>query len=350
MHHLQPFHPDYFTTISNTQAEKLFSYSTENCEAARALISEPRKTCPVFSAPLPTPPAELKQVEIRELVRFFSHPARYLLLKIVGIAPIEEIGTLETSEPFILEGLARYNLEHDILNHLLRNQDCSRLYTIKKAAGELPHGRIGETYFTQLVSELQSFHKRLSALIPGQELRQQQVNLAIGDYTLTGLLDNVGANGLVQYRYAIMKPKDVIRSWISHLVLNSSEDHPAAENSVNTFYAAKEGIYKYAPAAESTPLLKQLLDLYWQGLAEPLCFFPRASFSFAQEIHKSGKEQEALRKAINEWEGNGYTKKGEKNDPYNLLCCENMELSSPLFMEQAKKVFLPALAHQEKIA
>jgi exodeoxyribonuclease V gamma subunit len=348
MHHLQPFHPDYFNSQKNARQQNLFSYSAENCEAAQALNSEKQKLKPVFSGPLPPPPLEFKQVSLHDLIRFYSHPARYLLVKIIGIAPIEESLTLDTSEPFTLQGLARYKLENEILELLLKGQDCETLFHIKKAAGELPHGITGKVYFTQMVSELQSFCNELSGVIRGQELKRKQVTLTIGDYTITGQIDNVSQLGLMQYRYAAIKPKDVIRSWISHLVLNSLIGSGTPENGVSTFYAGKEGIYKFFPAAESVPYLEELLELYWQGITEPLYFFPQTSFAFAKEFHKTKNEQDALHKAAVAWEGNNFNKKGEKNDPYNLLCYKNMALSNPLFIEQAKKVFLPALAHQEK--
>jgi exodeoxyribonuclease V gamma subunit len=348
IHHLQPFHHDYFHSQTDTKQKKLFSYSAENCEAAKALISDKLKTSSSFSAPLITPPDEFRHVELHELVRFFSHPARYFLVKIVGIAPIEENQAFNISEPFTLKGLARYKLGNDILEQLLRGQDCEKLYQIKKAAGELPHGRIGEIHFMQLVSELQPFHKTLAALFSGQEFKQQQISLSIGDYTISGQLDNVSAKGMVQYRYATIKPKDVIQSWISHLVLNSIQNSNGPESGLFTYYAGKETIYKYSPAAESHRHLEKLLDLYWQGLTKPLYFFPRTSFAFAQEIHNGKNEREALRKACIEWEGNDFNKMGEKNDPYNLICCKNMALANPLFTEQAKNVFLTALAHQRK--
>jgi len=348
-HHLQPFHPDYFNPQADKRQKKLFSYSSDNCEAALALVSNQQKRFSVFGEPLPAPPEEAKQVKLHEIVRFFSHPVRYLLTKIVGIAPIEESLVLETIEPFSLKGLALYKLEQEILEYLLKGKDCSKLYQVKLAAGELPHGKIGQTFFTQLVAELRSFHKTLSGLFPGQELIQQHVNLKIRDYTITGHLDNVTSSGMVQYRYATLKAKDVIGSWISHLVLNSCHDPAAPEIGMSTFYAGKDGIYKYAPATQSISHLEQLLNLYWQGTMEPLYFFPQTSFVFAMEIHKGKNEREALGKAIIEWEGNDFNKKGEKNDPYNLLCFNNIDLANPLFMEQAKKVFLPAFAHQEKI-
>ena len=348
-HHLQPFHPGYFLSQNDTWRQKLFSYSAANCAAAAALISGLQKNPPLFLEPLPLPPEEYMQVELHELIRFFSHPARYLLVKILGIAPFEESLALEANEPFTLKGLARYNLENDILAHLLGGSDCTELYQVKKAAGELPHGRIGEIYFRQLVSELQLFHKTLAKLVSGQKLHEQQIDLSLHGFRITGKLDNVCDLGQVQFRCASMKPKDVIRSWISHLVLNSLQESGLPGIGMNTYYAGKDGIYKYVQAAESSRQLGQLLDLYWQGLTEPLHFFPGPSFAFAREIHKGKNEPEAMRKALIEWEGTEFNKKGERNDPYNLLCCKNLDLmASPLFREQAQKVFLPALSHQEK--
>ncbi len=348
MHHLQPFHPDYFMPQTEERRQKFFSYSDENCKAARALSAGQQNINRLFSAPLPSPPDSLRQVDLHELVRFFSHPTRYLLVKRIGIAPIEENRILDTSEHFTLKGLARYKLENDILEHLLQGDDCNRLYRIKKAVGDLPHGEIGKIYFTRMVSELRSFHKTLAKLIDGQELRRQQVTLTIGDFTVTGELDTVGANGLVLYRYGNLNPKDIIRSWINHLMLNSIYDTKTAGNNIHTYHASKDAIYRYVPVAEWMLYLEQLLNLYWQGLTTPLCFFPRASHAFARQIHKGKSEQEALHNAVIAWEGNKYTINGEKNDPYNRLCCKNINLSSPIFMEQARKVFMPALEHLEK--
>lgn len=349
LHHLQPFHPDYFNPRPDIQPARLFSYSAENCAAARALSLEQKKAAPVLTTPLSTPPDEFKQVGLHELVRFFSHPVRYLLVNIIGIHPIEESRMMATSEPFTLKGLAGYKLENDILQELLQGRDCKDLYAVKKAAGELPHGMLGKIYFAEALSKVQPFHTMLVEFLAGEKMAQRQVNLSIGDYTITGRLDNLSPAGLLQYRYASLKPRDMIRSWINHLVLNSMDDPATQETFGNTIYAAKDFIYKYNPVSDSRHHLELLLDLYWQGLSEPLYFFPNTSLVFAQAINKGKEEQEARRQALTEWEGNSYNRKGEKNDPYNLICCKNMDLSEARFMEPAKKFFVAALTHREKI-
>ena len=127
------------------------------------------------------------------------------------------------------------------------------------------------------------------------------------------------------------------------------QSQASAESGPVTYHAGKEAIYKYRPVAESLSLLGRLLDLYWLGLQQPLYFFPHSSFVYARELHNGKTEVEALRKAEQQWHGDGFRKTGEKYDPYNRICCRNLNLADPQFKEQAKSVFLPALDHRTKL-
>jgi exodeoxyribonuclease V gamma subunit len=345
-HRLQPFHPEYFLPQEMATKEKLFSYSAENCDAAVAFTTEPQSLYPLVTSPLTPLPETYKQVELNDLIRFFTHPVRYFLVMRIGIAFIEESQRLNTSEPFAVKGLERYKLENDILKRLMEGHDYDNLYQAKKAESTLPHGKMGEIHFTQIMSAVQSFKRALDALFSQKEPQNQEFSITINDFEINGRLDNLSEYGMVHYRYAKINPKDMIRSWISHLALNSSNGKPGTV--MNTFLAGKDRILKYLPVPESNTYLEQLLSLYWQGLSEPLHFFPRSSFVFAREIHKGKSEQEALLKAKNEWEGNAFHAIAEKNDPYNSLCFKNMDMTDTLFMDQAKKLFLPIFEYQTR--
>ena len=347
-HRLQPFHHDYFNQQDTINKEKLFSYSSENCAAAVALSSEHHKEFPLITSPLSTPSDTYRQVKLSELIKFFSHPTRYLLIKRIGITFIEEAQNLNTNEPFSIKGLDKYILENDILEVLLEDQDCEKLYRITRAEGMLPHGKIGKIHFTQAVSAVHSFKRTLDRLFLQNEPQNQEINLDVADFNISGRLDNLTEAGLVQYRYATIKPKDLIRGWISHLALNSINNNETPGSGTNTILAGKDKTLMFLPVSESRIYLEHLLTLYWKGLSEPLHFFPRTSFVFAREIHKGKNEQEALFKAETEWEGNVYNKNSEKNDPYNSLCFKKMALVDTPFMEQAKMIFLPIFEHQTR--
>jgi exodeoxyribonuclease V gamma subunit len=345
-HRLQPFHPDYFRTTDNLDHEKMFSFSRENSDAAVALATRQLTSAEINVPLLPPPPDEYRQVTIQELVMFYAHPVRYLLRKRIGIAPIEESQALNTSEPFEIKGLERYILEHDILEQINSGGDCESLYQVKKAAGQLPHGRMGKVYFSQLVSEVYSFREVIDTLSAGQQQEKLEIALDVDGFRIAGHLDSVGAAGMVQFRYATIKPKDVIRSWICHLILNRHLKTDVPESMKHTFLAGKDKTFEYLPVTENSFFLEQLLSLYWLGLTQPLHFFPRASFAFALAVHNGKSEGEAMLRAAGEWEGNMHTGPGEKHDPYNFLCFKNTEISETTFADLAKKIFLPALVHR----
>jgi exodeoxyribonuclease V gamma subunit len=347
-HRLQAFHPDYYSPQDNTSMKKFFSYSAENCEATVAFISKQQRVCPVITSSLSPPSDTCKQVELSELIKFFTHPVRYLMIKKIGIASIEDSQSLNTTEPFVVKGLEKYKLENDILKHLMEGHDCEKLYQVKRSAGILPHGKMGKIHFTRTVSAVQSFKRKLDTLFSQNKPQHQEVNLDVNDFKISGGLDNLIEAGMVQYRYATINPKDIIRGWISHLVLNRINNHDKPESETNTFLAGRDRIYKYNPVSEDSVYLEQLLTFYWQGLSEPLHFFPRTSFVFAREIYKGKSKQEALLKANSEWEGNAYNLIGEKKDPYYSLCFKNMELADTFFMSQAQKIFLPVFEHQTR--
>lgn len=347
-HHLQPFHPDYFNPQGGPGSEKFFSYSAENCQAAEALLAGPQKGAPLFPSSNELLPEQLAEVELADLISFFSHPARHLLVKVVGMAPIEENQLLETSEPFTLEGLAKYRLENAIVECLLQHEGCDTLFAVKKAAGELPHGEMGRVWFNQLVNELQPFCTLVSELLAGMERQQVPVDLIVGATRITGRLSGVTPLGLLLYRHAQLKPRDIIRAWISHLVLNSLPLEELPGRGTSTYQADIGSVYRYTPAATGSSHLAVLIDLYQEGTRAPLPFFPDTSHVFAAEIHRGKVGEEALEKAMVRWEGDRFRSQGEKNNPYNRLCWNNVAFPEKLFMRLAETVFLPALEHREK--
>jgi exodeoxyribonuclease V gamma subunit len=342
-HRLQPFHPDYFSIENNSDDNKLFSYSTENCAAAEALTSGLRGTSPVATRKLPVPPDSYKEIELTELINFFTHPARFFLTRMIGIAPIGDTQKLSTSEPFTLKGLDRYKLENDILKKLVNNQAPEEFYQIKKAAGELPHGKVGEVQFARIVSELQRFKSNIDRLLNNLEPQTLEINLPINGFNIYGRLENITETGMVQYRYAALKPKDMIRGWINHLVFNAYNRDDCTDSENTTFLAGKDKVIEYKPNPECIVYLEQLLDLYWHGLSEPLHFFPLASYAYARKIFKGGSKKAALLKAKGEWEGSAYSATAEMDDPYNYLCFKDVDPMDDLFTVQSEKIFLPIL-------
>lgn len=80
-----------------------------------------------------------------------------------------EDSEIPDTEPFILEGLSRYQINQQLLNALVEQDDAERLFRRFRAAGDLPHGAFGEIFWETQCQEMQQLADRVIACRqPGQ--------------------------------------------------------------------------------------------------------------------------------------------------------------------------------------
>jgi exodeoxyribonuclease V gamma subunit len=325
-HRLQPFNADYFSEGD----QRLFSYSVDNCragEVARGERSNPR----VFvSRPIGEPEEEWRTVDIASLIAFFRNPAQFFIKKRLGINLSGGASMLEEREPFVLDSLTQYQMEQDLLGKALSGMDLERELPLILASGQLPHGHCGATSSRKLCSDMEAFAAIVATHVNGKALPPVMVDMTIGDWRLSGRIDGVNEDGLACYRPASLQPKDMLKTWMLHLVLNCTSRS-------SSILIGKELMQEYRPVEDSRMLLKELLALYWRGLGEPLRFFPRSSHAFAKGTIESDDRRDPQTQANAEW-------KDEQTDAYIDLAFRNV--SEPLdteWQELALKVFEPLI-------
>jgi exodeoxyribonuclease V gamma subunit len=331
-HRLHPFNVDYFSQ----QDEALFSYSLDNCragEAGRRVRSDPRA---FVSGPVTEPEDEWRKVDINNLIAFFRNPVQFFIKKRLGITLSSRPGTLDEREPFALDGLTQYEIEQDLLGKALSGADLEAELPVLLASGQLPHGHCGATSSRKLCSDMEAFAVVIGTHLTGKPLAPVMVDRTIGDWTLIGRIDGLNENGLACYRPASLQPKDMLRIWLLHLVLNCTKPS-------SSVLIGKGLMQAYQPVENSDALLKELLALYWRGLREPLRFFPRSSHAFAKGTlePEQGRDPETMANA--EWWGDQrYGIRPEQCDAYIDLAFRNV--SEPLdgeWRRLALKVFKP---------
>jgi exodeoxyribonuclease V gamma subunit len=92
-----------------------------------------------------------------------------------------------------------------------------------------------------------------------------------------------------------------------------------------------------------------LLHLFWQGLSQPLHFFPETSLEYINQVQKKPDDpQRALTYAGKKWLGSEYNR-GESADSYYQLCFKNLDPMDTSFEEIAKHIYLPFFAHCKEI-
>ncbi len=339
-HRLQAFNPEYFKQDSN-----LFSYSRENLLTARHLIDQ-KGHRPFISTALSSPPVEWKYITVEQLCTFFTNPAKYLLQQRLGVFIDKSLPISEERENFNLDNLQKYSIGQDLLKNRLSGSDIKNDLPVQMAKGVLPLGNVGRYVFEELSSETDIFIRRMDNFTKVETVDDIDVDLEINGFHLSGKLTGMRRHGLVRIRYANKKAKDLLSSWILHLVLCALKQRQCAPK---TILVCKNGTWEYQPLDNGTQVLHDLLQIYWQGLCEPLLLFPEASYAYAhQRLTKNKSQRSALNAARSRWLGNEF-QRGESEDPYFKRCFKHTNPLGSDFEKMAVEIFSHLLEHCREV-
>uniref|UniRef100_Q3ASJ4 RecBCD enzyme subunit RecC n=1 Tax=Chlorobium chlorochromatii (strain CaD3) TaxID=340177 RepID=Q3ASJ4_CHLCH len=343
-HRLQPFHHDYFSEHS-----PLASYSSENYYALIASEQSLQAVPPIrsfISTALSEPTAEWRTVQLEQLLHFYDNPSAFFLEQRLGIKPEGLLLPLQDSEPFAVESLERYRLQQELLEAQLRGQPAEALLPLFKSRGMLPPAQHGELLFATVMQEVDDFAATLRQHLAGEvALAPLEVDIEVGEFRIVGRLDGIWANAMLRYRPARMKVRDRFRWWIEHLLLCALQPtgYP-----LTTHMLMSDGEWSYPPIDNPHQHLTTLLQRYWQGLCEPLPFFPRSAYAFvlkgmdANHHLDVGKGIDA---AYREWRDDTFTnRKGEGSDSAIQRCFgAAANPFSDTFIELALELFTPMM-------
>ena len=348
-HPLQPFSRKYFT-----REGELFSFSAENCSASAAAAADRAEPPPFISRPIAEPEAEWLRLDAQQLVRFFGNPAKFLIEQRLGLRLPRLDALLAESEPLELGTLAKYGLQQDLLGRALRDEALDPLLPIIRAGGELPPGHAGESRLRHLCDNARDFAALVRHYVSAAPEEAEQLQLTSGRFEISAHVDNLHDGQLVRYRLTTRKPKDLLRVWIEHLLVNCTR---AAESVLIT--ADKENqpvVERFRVAEKARALLDELLELYWRGLQEPLPFFPRSSLVYAEQMLEPKGKFSPLEQAVRkwgQWPKSWEPDRGEpperENEHFDLAFRNVPEPLGEGFQKLAMQVFGPALTARTEV-
>jgi len=345
-HRLQAFSRAYFTA----QDGRLFSYSSENCRASR--YGQAARVVPAsfLDAPVSEPEADWRTVNVGALAEFFCNPARWLVTRRLGLQFEEQDEALEEAEPFAVAPLESYAIRQDLVGMRLHGTSPSDALQLMKASGRLPLGEAGVAQFRGLQADVQKFLDRLLPYLGAGYVDPVQIDYTLGEFRLVGEIKRLTATGSLHYRCASIKPKDLLRFWVQHLVLNTAlPDGPYSK----AVLVGSDKVFEAAPLLRAPEFLAGLLDLYWQGLTKPLRFFPQTAWAYTDAVLKreAGRSrQESIGVARLSWEGNSFRQTpGECEDPYFDLCFRYVDPLDEEFQQTARAIFEPLLGELKEV-
>ena len=339
-HRLQACSPVYFK-----KGGRLSSFSKDNYYAALTERGTSKNAQPFISQGLTQPDEELRKIELSSLIKFFVNPAKFFLNQRLGLFLEDKTTILSEREPFDLQGLEKYTFEQTLLQKILANDDLTEYLSAVKASGKIPPGTLGEYLYQKSREVVVRFAHAVKPYITGTPFAPVEFNLKLAEYTLFGKIDTIFESGLIHYRYTNVKVKDRLRVWIYHLVLNSVNRTPYPKKSI---LIGEDAIIAFLPLKESNTILLDLIRKYWEGLSKPLFFFPETSWKYAHAIfEKKMPDEEALKSARDEWEGDDYHR-GESEEPSLQLCFGKGDPLKADFRRIALEIFEPMIKNQER--
>jgi exodeoxyribonuclease V gamma subunit len=335
-HRLQGFSPEYFKKNG-----KLFSYAYENFIAGLK-INEDRKAAPLLPTTLAQPKKEFKDLTIQAVSTFFSHPAKYLLEKRLGIYLPEVTNALDDSEYFRLDHLEKYMLDQELMKTKRSGSNLKDFFRIKKASGELPLGKVGKWFYNEMSLDAEDFVRKINDHIKNDRFEDREVDLNIGDFRIYDRITDGLEYGVSKIFYAKTKAKYLLNTWIYHLfICVLLED----KSPVRSLLVCKDAAWEFTRVSSALDVITNLLELYWKGMSEPLHFFPESSFEFADNLFRKHRTpKEALTAGRRKWKGSEFLR-GESKDSYFELCFGKNDPLDEDFEKTAAIILEPLLSH-----
>ena len=333
-HRLQAFSPAYFQGDG-----RLFSYSDDNCRAALAALGARHEQVPLITTGLPEMSDEFRQLSLDDLSKFFSNPAKFLLNSRLGIVFEEADQQFDDRDSFSLTGLDRYLLMQELLERDIAGANIEQFLPVAKALGVLPYGPVGDFAYDNVARQVKKFADNLRLLISPPPLEPLIIDIEIAGIQLTGKIDNIYRDALYQFRPAQLKAKDYLRAWITHLALGLTSRPLYPSKSV---LIGSDRRVEFRMVEECGGILRDLIEIYQQGLTRPLPFFPNTSWAYAKAISNGKTESTPIYLAERIWEDHARGR-GEREDTYFQACWGD---SSPLndeFRELAVEIYGPML-------
>ncbi len=268
----------------------------------------------------------------------------------MGIWLEDKSSLSDDRENFVLVTLERYLVEQNLLKARMSGSALEDFKPVQKALGQLPHGHVGDFHYNEMSIEVENFISKIECFTSAAPREPVEINLNISGFDLRGRVSEIAESGLVNIRYARKRVKDILTSWIFHLLLchGAPPEYPRT-----SFLICKDSALQFKPVPESKTLLEDLLYLFRWGLEEPIHFYPDTSHEYAEhKLNASGSEQSALAKAGLKWRGGDSPKKHsqvESDDSYYDLCFRRMDPLDDEFKKIALTVFEPLFAYSKEI-
>jgi exodeoxyribonuclease V gamma subunit len=257
---------------------------------------------PFVVEPLPPPGPEWQEVPVDRLARFFRNPSRFLLEQRLGIALRRPEEELSDDEPWRPELSGRSPLVDMLLPAFLAGANLADARRLALAGAEVPDGAFGRHALERELQALQAFAQGVREFTAQPALAPHAAAVEVvvdgATWRVHGGFADLRARGLLQARYAKVRPATYLDAWLEHLLLCATAPAGVAPETTGIGRAGGEsraGRYRLRACADPRAVLAGLVGLYTRGLREPLAFFPASSWELVDKGLDLGRAAQVFR-------------------------------------------------------
>ncbi|MEM7366437.1 MAG: exodeoxyribonuclease V subunit gamma, partial [Pseudomonadota bacterium] len=339
VHPLQPFSTDYYSAVNPS----LRSWDPLWYEALQQ--TAPPK--PFVSGALPPSDTEdINEMDVSDLTRFFRHPVRFWLNVRLGVNLQIGEDALADTETFQLSPLARYQIADAALATLARGDDVEAFREAMVTSGLVLPGPMGNRQLDQQIDKAVA----VAAALAQFDEAPTAINHVIGlpnNLTLTGHIDNIRDNILLDIRTGQLRKRQLIDLWIRHLfACTTGSVARSIAISVDKEAPVLHALRAVSPD-QAISLLSQLTVHFKDGLQAPLMFIPETSYAWASSLAAGDSEHQATRKAQRTWSQTAYS---EAFDREYQRVFNFDDLYQPAFESIAVDIWQPVLEHLDSVS
>ena len=317
-HPLQPF--DSLNVIPGALGTPgPFSYDLVALQGARAAAGPRHEPPPFLLGPLPAEAG--RDVDLSEMTALLVHPARGFLRQRLDVGTRFEEQEPSDSLTVELDNLQQWAVGDRLLRDRLAGVDDAACRQAEWRRGVLPPGPLGQATLDLVLNEVAPLVERTAVLVaPDRRTVDVRVPLRSGR-ELRGTVAGVHGTTVVSIGYSKLGAKPQLSVWISLLALAAA--HPERDWTAVAVGRGEPGRPRSATfgpidRARATTYLTQLVDLYDQGLREPLPLPLKTSLAYAGAMVKLEGEDQALFQARRAWASGKFP--GEDDDaPHTVI-------------------------------
>jgi len=335
-------HPLQAFSVGNFQGARFQGFSAPWFRAASALAGPVINETAPFAAPLLLIDKAEIAVEPSDFLYCFANPSRFFLHNQLGIQVPEAQQTLEADEPFELERKPWRKLAELALTGFEKQWNTRQMQHL--ARDLLPPGELGKVYWQQRQDCINAFAPRLLELRPNTQSEPLCVSFKAEGVHLEGHLANVRLSGLFDFRLDKPAAWDLPAFWLRHVLLCLCAPPEIIRN---TLLLSPEQSWHLGVIDNPAEVLRPWLAAYRRALSEPLPFFSRSSYAFAEKISTSrDSAREAAQKV---WQPADTDKQSpECQDPWYALAFRGREALDTPFEQLTETLLAPAFAALEQ--